>query len=276
MMRPVRLRLRRAAFWLRFKFELARRIRRRARGRVVDSGFAVVYVYPLGESEYDLSAQRFVASYRDFPPLYDHSLHVVFNGPAPSAENIALFDGLQAHFHRHDDSGWDIGAFQRAAREIDCELILCLGGNSYFRRSGWLRRMAGAVSSHGDGLYGASASYERDPHIRTTAFWCDPLLLRAYPKRVRSYQDRYDFEASEISLTRLAEYVGLGCWLVTWCGEYAKKDWRSPPNIFRRGDQSNSLVFDRHFDLHETVNEESRLLSAARADSWDASGTRAR
>ena len=194
----------------------------------------------------------------------DHRLHVVFNGSEPSAENLALFDGLDIESHRHDNTGWDIGAFQTAALEIDCDLIVCLGTNSHFKRAGWLRRMIESVEAHGDGLYGSSASYERDPHIRTTAFWCDPMLIRAYPKPVRTFDDRYEFEASPSSITRLAEHVGLGCWFVTWDGEYPKPEWRTPPNIFRRGDQSNSLVFDRYFEVFDAL------------DSGDATGPRLR
>ena len=232
---------------------------------------AVVYVYPIaGHAEHDFSARRFVSTYRDFPPLGDHRLHVVFNGAAPSADNLAVFDGLDIEVHRHDNTGWDIGAFQMAAREIDCDLIVCLGTNSHFKRAGWLRRMIESVEAHGDGLYGSSASYERDPHIRTTAFWCDPMLIRAYPKQVRTFDDRYEFEASPSSITRLAEHVGLGCWFVTWDGEYPKPEWRTPPNIFRRGDQSNSLVFDRYFEVFDALDSETREAHASAADSWEA------
>jgi hypothetical protein len=153
-----------------------------------------------------------------------------------------------------------------AARVIDCGLIVCLGGNSHFTRAGWLSRMVAAARSHGDGLYGASASYERDPHIRTTGFWCDPMLLRAYPINVRTYEERYAFEASASSLTRLAEHEGLQCWLVTWSGEYLMGDWRTPADIFRRGDQSNALVRDKHFDLYEAMDDDAKSLHASMAD----------
>ncbi len=255
--RPANRRWRRAAFWLRYQVEVAKRVRRRRRRTSMAPVVAVVYVYPIaGHAEHDFSARRFVSTYRDFPPLGDHRLHVVFNGAAPSAENLAVFDGLDIEVHRHDNTGWDIGAFQMAAREIDCDLIVCLGTNSHFKRAGWLRRMIESVEAHGDGLYGSSASYERDPHIRTTAFWCDPMLIRAYPKQVRTFDDRYEFEASPSSITRLAEHVGLGCWFVTWDGEYPKPEWRTPPNIFRRGDQSNSLVFDRYFEVFDALDSE--------------------
>ena len=260
-----------AKFKLRYRLEVVKRIVRRSRLSDRSPSVAVVYVYPLvGETAHDASAQRFVDSYRQFPPEYHHALHVVFNGGEPSQENLAVFDGLDAEFHRHDNSGWDIGAFQLLARKVECDLLVCLGSNSHFKRAGWLRRMADSWAGHGDALYGASASFERDPHVRTTAFWCDPMLIRAYPKRVRTFEDRYEFEASRQSITRCAEGVGLYAWLVTWDGEYSKREWRVPPNIFRRGDQSNSLVYDRYFELYESMADEERALHAELADAHDA------
>jgi len=272
----------RAAFTVRHRIEVTRRSIHGARAEraastagstpaqeaeVAKPRVAVVYVYPVvGDSEHDISARRFVATYREFPPTESHSLHVVFNGSAPAAENVAVFDGLQVQFHEHDNVGWDIGAFQMAARVISCDLIVCLGANSHFTRAGWLGRMVAAACMHGDALYGASASYERDPHIRTTAFWCDPMILRAYPIRVRTQEERYAFEAGALSLTRLTEHVGLQCWLVTWSGEYLKGDWRIPADIFRRGDQSNALVRDRYFDLFDAMDDETRSLHASMAD----------
>lgn len=275
-MQPLFAYWRRVVFASRYRAEAANRDRLRPHQAMGNPRFAVVYVYPIvGDSEHDASARRFVSTYRACAPMHDHTLHIVFNGGEPSPENLAIFDGVEIQAHRHDDTGWDIGAFQVAAAEIDCEVLVCLGGATYFKRAGWLRRMAEAVRSRGEGLYGASASYERDAHIRTTGFWCDPILVRAYPRTVRSYQDRYDFEASSSSLTRLAEHVHLGCWLVTWDGEYAKPEWRRPPNIFRRGDQSNSLVFDRYFDLYDGANEGLKTVWAAMADGQKRSRKRA-
>jgi hypothetical protein len=34
--------------------------------------------------------------------------------------------------------------------------------------------------------------------------------------------------------------------MVTWDGVYPKSDWRSPVNIFRRGDQTNLIAWDKH------------------------------
>ncbi len=227
----------------------------------------MAYVYPTsGGSTYHDAARRFALSYREFQPSTRHALHVVFNGRPPTDAHLAVFSGVPLVPHQHDNSGWDVGAFQMLAEKVNCDLLVCLGAFSYFRRPGWLGRIKEVFGERGDALYGASASYERGPHIRTAGFWCHPELIRVYPRRVRTYADRYEFEHGGRSLTRLAEHLGLSCWMVTWDGVYAKAEWRTPPNIFRRGDQSNSLVHDRYFDLHESLNENERALAAARTD----------
>ena len=68
------------------------------------------------------------------------------------------------------------------------------------------------------------------------------------------------------AITALTKALGLGCWVVTWDGVYGESEWRIPENIFRRGDQSNSLLFDRHFDLYEATDSEGKLLHASMAD----------
>jgi hypothetical protein len=42
---------------------------------------------------------------------------------------------------------------------------------------------------------------------------------------------------------------------VTWDGDYDLPEWRKPDNIFRRGDQSNLIVRDRHADAYEVSTE---------------------
>jgi hypothetical protein len=43
-------------------------------------------------------------------------------------------------------------------------------------------------------------------------------------------------------------------------------DWRKPPNIFRRGDQSNCLLFDHHCDTYAAASQEERARLEAMAD----------
>jgi hypothetical protein len=43
--------------------------------------------------------------------------------------------------------------------------------------------------------------------------------------------------------------------MVTWDGEWRRKDWRTPQNIFRRGDQSNLLVCDHHTEIYTALTD---------------------
>jgi hypothetical protein len=254
---------------LRARFRLALVGDRATKGRPgTHSKVAVVYVYPTdGDPRHDFCARRFVETYLAHEAGFEHGLHVVFNGEAPSDEQLSVFAGTGFQALSHDDAGWDIGAFQRAATCIDCDVMVFFGGHSYFVQSGWLARMVGAFQKHGRGLYGASASYQIDPHLRTTGFWCSPSLVRAYPKAVRTYTDRYQFEHGDMSLTRLAQSAGLDCWLVTWDQVLGPDHWRSPESIFWRGGQRSALVRDRLFDFYDDAGVERPFYSAL-ADGW--------
>jgi hypothetical protein len=47
--------------------------------------------------------------------------------------------------------------------------------------------------------------------------------------------------------------------LVTWDGFYLRDEWRKAPNIFRRGDQSNCLMFDRHHEIYEASTPQQKI-----------------
>ncbi|PKQ20009.1 MAG: hypothetical protein CVT66_07185 [Actinobacteria bacterium HGW-Actinobacteria-6] len=234
---------------------------------------AVVYVYPItGEQIHIELAERFIRTYKEFSAGFPHRLYVACNGGAPGPDDYARWAGVECEFFQHDDSGWDIGAFQHAAQDIQCDLIVCAGGHTYWAKAGWLLRMVEAFVKFGPGLFGASGSMERDPHIRTTTFWCHPGLLCDYPKRVTTWDERYAFEASMESLTRLAISQGLPCRVVTWGRTYALKRCRSIPNTFRSGDQSNTLAFDRYFDVYAEASEDERREQRRLADTVPNSG----
>ncbi len=230
---------------------------------------AVIYIHPIpAEEKHIAQTKRFVQSYRDFPAQQDHVLYVMCNGGPPTAETRALFSGIPCEFREHDDSGWDIGAFQRAAREIECDMMVFLGGHAYFRRAGWLKRMAEVFDPRH--LFGSTAGHEHDSHIRTTGFWCAPALVRSYPRIVRTYRERIEFEYGKDSLTRWTQQRGGECLMVTWSGCRPMAEWRDELqwNIYRRGDQSDCLVFDRVTDNYEQCEGPERFCQEALADGW--------
>jgi hypothetical protein len=232
----------------------------------------ICYVCPVVKwKEYEPIAHRFLASYRAFPPGHAHEFHLILNGGEPNPELLNLFSDMNPVCHLHDNSGWDIGAFQKIASVVDCDLMLFLGANTHFRRTGWLRRLIDGYEMFGHGLYGPSASFEISPHIRTTAFMCAPELVRGWTGKISRQKDRHEFEVGPTSITAAAMRQGFPCVLVCWDGFYLQHEWRKAPNIFRRGDQSNCLMFDRHHEIYEssTSNQKIRLGRIADGNEYE-------
>lgn len=218
-----------------------------------DLKVAVVYVHVPNDGKHLDMAQRFAHYFRQNPPLYPHELVVVCNGCAPTDQTRAIFDGLSPRFIEHDDSGWDIGAYQKAASQVPADLMVFLGGTAYPNRTGWLARMVEAFKKHGVALYGCTANrgdvrVNVYPHIRTTGFWMPPSLMNEYPIRVNRQDQRYEFEHGRTGLTQWVTVMGLKSWVVSWDGEYLWEQWDQVPNGFHRGDQSGLLIRDRVTD----------------------------
>lgn len=212
----------------------------------------VVYVYAKGiqSGKYEYYALRFLHCYNSFPPGIDHDTVIVLNGSRNSSETTCLFSSLpNCHFLQHDNSGYDIGAFQLAARTVPCDMMLFFGSSTFFFRSGWLKRMAEAYQKHGNAQYGAmgnrgNLAVNVWPHIRTTAFWMHPSLMNSYPKRIQRHQDRHPFEHGQNCFTNWTTKQGIKSWVVNWTDELEWENWDSNPNGFSRGDQSALLAGD--------------------------------
>ena len=151
----------------------------------------VVYCYPLnGHQGFSSKALEFSVSYTKNPPGLDHDTIVVCNGNPATQPSKDLFNALpRVTFLDHDNSGWDIGAFQAAARQSNADLMVFFGAHTYFRRPGWLARMNEVYEQFGNTLYGATGNqgevrFNVWPHVRTTAFWCSPALFAKYPHSV--------------------------------------------------------------------------------------------
>lgn len=215
---------------------------------------AVVYVHVPKDINHIKLGQRFAASYRQNPPGISSHTVIVCNGSNPTKHTHELFDFMSPQYLIHDDSGWDIGAYQKAAREVPADLMVFFGGSTWFAKPGWLARMAESFIKHGNAIYGAMGNRgagKVQPHIRTTGFWLPPAILNRYPTIVTQrakFGQRYEFEHGKDCLTGWVTRQGLKALVVSWDGEYEWADWDSIPNGFHKGDQSNLLVRDRLTD----------------------------
>ena len=202
---------------------------------------AIVYVHPcVNAAVYVPCARKFVESYMEHPPGgADHELYVVVNGGIPMGDwNRNLFRPLAPKFLQHNNYGKDIGAYQAAADQIDCDLMVCLGAPVYFHHAGWLDRIVGAYLEYGPAVYGAWGVQQPRPHLRTTGFWLPPHFLNAYPIRVGD-GDRYPFEHGADSIVLWTQRLGFEPIMVTWRGCYHMPDWQP---IGR----DESLFIDQH------------------------------
>ena len=209
----------------------------------------VLYVYPTMGGDHDTYARRFADSYRRFKPVAPHKLVIVSNGGDPTTTMRETFGELELSWLVHDDSGWDIGAYRKAAREVSCDLLVFFGGSTHVRGPLWLERMIASFEMHGEAVYGAMGSLGHNIHIRTTAFWISPTLLNQYPyETTNDRASRYDFEHGKHGLTMWVLSRGLKAWMVTWDGCYQNWQWDAIPNGFHQGDQSALLAWDRLAD----------------------------
>lgn len=239
---------------------------------------AVVYLYPLDAGDtFVATATRWANGYKHFKPAIPHTLYICFSNGDITEEVGNLFLDINHETIMFDGGGWDIGAYQHAAVQLKDSADLCVFMNcrAFPWRAGWLERFRDAWLRHGDGLFGATASYERcplrpttrqrNPHIRTACFACSPRLLAAYPYRVDSREKGFRFESGDWNFARWFEENGYPVLLVTWNAEWTRPQWRTPPNIFRRGDQTNCLVWDRHTAAFADANsrEKQQLSDAA-------------
>jgi hypothetical protein len=223
-----------------------------------------VFVRVVTKPEYHHSEQRLLDSYLKFDAGYGHELVIIDRcGDSP--------DDVKATHLRYDDGGWDCGAWQFAGRSIDTDLLVCFNSSTYITGNGWLKRFVEAAEAHGDGLYGPLASYEINPHIRTPCMVFQPHIIRQYPAQVMDRLDTYRMEVfgypgGTPNFTMWVRSKGWQTRLVTWDGDYDLPEWRKPDNIFRRGDQSNLLVRDRHADAYEVSSEEGKRVLEGLAD----------
>jgi hypothetical protein len=218
---------------------------------------AICYVFPnTAEAQRPELAARFVTSYAANGPGMDHESIVVLNGSSGGGNGFAqaLFAALpNLRILQHDNSGWDIGAFQKAAREVPCDLMVFFGATAWFPKANWLQRVYQASQLRGLGLFGAHGNQGNNgngvaPHIRTTGFWCNPSLMNRYPTRVTTPHQRYPFEHGPQCLSNWVKQEGMSVWAVGWDGEYPVDTCNAMPNGLHRGNQSNLIFRDRLTD----------------------------
>lgn len=238
---------------------------------------AVIYLRVVKKSDpsfpvqknYEESTRRFISSYREHPAGYAHKL-IGVNCGAYAPDDL-LNDLCDDQLTALGD-GYDNGTYQEVNRTLcNMDLVVAMNTHVYFPHSDWLKPFVAAAQKHGLGVYGPSASYEQNPHLRSTCLVYHPRILTEYPYRVKTRGDCCLFEHGPNNFSLWAFRRGFPSLMVTADGQtWPKSQWRKPPNIFRRGDQSNMLVWDRHSDIYKEADESNKHRLERDADTLTA------
>ena len=209
------------------------------------------------------SIQRFADTLRAHKPGCDYGLIAVVNNSEVTNELHEIFDNLPVTFMRYDGQGADLGSWQAAARaNPEAFLFLCTS-RVYFHREGWLHWVMETRRIFGPGLYATSASNEGGGlHACIRAVGIDAETFNSYPAEFISRDQGCWFEIGRDnplgSFSAWVESRGGAVRIVYWAESWRLATALMAENIFRRGDQSALLCWDKHSDAWANASPEEK------------------
>lgn len=215
----------------------------------------IVLPLPLDNwSTFDPFIHRFIDTFKEHQPGHSYLLIAVGNNATVPDDVRSWFDGINTRFIRYDGQGYNLGSAQAALSVcFDHDFMICMSSRCYFHKPNWLFHYVSARREFGPGLYGVG-SFEQKRHIRLCAFGIDANIFRCNPNQVTTPDEGHRLEVQDWCLTDFVEDIGGSVIQASFAGAHEEKDWRTPDNIFRRGDQSNLLVFDKWSDHYREVD----------------------
>jgi hypothetical protein len=230
-----------------------------------------VYLHISGKEEFAGHSKKFVDTYLKYPAGVEHDLIVGICGTQFNQNEREIFAPLKCSFIQLEDAAWDVSAHQQIAHIIDSDFMVCCTSRTYFWKAEWLKRFVEARIQFGDGLYGSAGSFEFAPHIRCCFFGCSSKAFRDYPHKIDSVRKAGWFECEKHTILgapswNFTRQFKEKAYMVTWDGIYQQAKWRTPPNIFRRGDQTNLLAWDKHSRIYADAKPGKKKLLEKAAD----------
>lgn len=201
-------------------------------------------------------------SFKKFRPECDYTLYPVAIWGEPTDSIRSMFYGTKHRWLAYYKNGCDAGCWQESAAIFgQGDFLVCCTSRVYFHKSGWLERLTEARELHGPGLYSTSASMESKPHLCLRFFGVDAMFMRGYPLEITDRPLGRNLEVGDGAFDSLGAHCrshgGTSC-AVYWNGEHFTNSMFRQPNIFRRGDQSNLLAWDRHTLLYAEASDEEK------------------
>lgn len=243
----------------------------------MDKAMKTVIVYPVPMESHEVWAtfkpfvERFIHSMKNTDPGIEYTLWVVASvgerkDQVDEVGMFKMFEGLPWAGIFYCGNGCDIGSFQHFANttvEKDVFQVNCVT-RMYAWKSGWLRRLVEAREMFGAGLYGTSISREGGKlHCCCRCYAFDSHVFKEYPHKIESRDQGVFFELGAGNIYEWFKESRYNAKVVYWdgvCNISEDPDahcWRAP-NIYRKGDQSNLLVKDKHSVIFDEASPEER------------------
>lgn len=225
----------------------------------------IIYPIPFDNwSEFKPYVDRFAKTLKQFPPGIHYELFPVSIFGTPTNEVLELFYDTKARWGvSYWGNGCDAGCWQTAASKIFLpqDFIVCCTSRVFFFKENWLEKLVEARESGGAGVYSTSASKETQPHLCLRCVGVDAEFLATYPVTITDRPTGRNLEVGDLGNPNLAQHVmnlGGAANVVYRSGRHPLEDAFEAENIFRRGDQSNLLVHDRHTEIYREADAEEK------------------
>ena len=230
----------------------------------------IVIVYPVPCETAEVWAlfkpfvNRFTDSLRGIDSGCEYLLSAVVNGSEPWPEDLKpMFEGLNVEFRKYEGRGFDIGSFQFFAEQCPdpCFMVCCVT-RVYSWLPGWLKKLSDARTENGPGLYATSMSMEGGKiHVCTRCYGMDSEDFKKYPVKIVSRDQGTFFEVYDGSLFEWYARRNMPVVLVnatacvSFIGEHPPCYIWTRPNIYRSGNQSQVIVWDKHTDAYRDADD---------------------
>lgn len=231
------------------------------------------------------AVDRFISAYNTCPAQQEHQLCFLLKGwaePADEAVVVRRAEDIHADVLRLPDIGFDWGAYFAALPHVNARWICLLNSFSEPQVPGWLRLLVKAAAGKGQGIAGATGSWESirteqpmdsglvarslqtlrtvrywkqfrhfqpfpNPHLRSTGIVVRSDLLADFVRANTIPTDKMaalKLESGRSGLSRFAEQRGAQLVVAGSDGNaFAKDEWPAS-RTFRAGRQENLIISD--------------------------------
>lgn len=209
---------------------------------------------------WDEILSRFISSYKQHTPKIRHDLYICSSGSQLSKRSMEKLAEINYKTFSYYGGGWDVGAYQSSAKKLlNYDVIVCINAQTHFNKDNWLEKIIEAIRAWGPGIYGASASFESAPHIRTSFMAFPPSVILSYPVTVKTRYEACVFEHSPSNFSIWAKAQGYSVRVVEDNQTYDLLELSKSTLGFRRGDQSQFLIQDRHSLIYAGATSDEKI-----------------